>query len=53
MCFSNELGLTFASSFAGMSELVKERPENPVEYLASYLLQHDPKKKTGMPTGGR
>mmetsp|Transcript_24219 Transcript_24219/g.43774 ORF Transcript_24219/g.43774 Transcript_24219/m.43774 type:complete len:142 (-) Transcript_24219:133-558(-) len=26
----------------GMSELVKERPQNPIEWLASYLLQHDP-----------
>jgi protein dpy-30 len=28
----------------GMSELVKERPANPVEWLASYLLQHDPQR---------
>jgi hypothetical protein len=27
-----------------MSELVKERPANPVEWLASYLLQHDPQR---------
>ena len=26
----------------GMSELVKERPPNPIEYLASYLIRHDP-----------
>eukprot|EP00978_Attheya_sp_CCMP212_P021080 scaffold61195_cov58-Attheya_sp.AAC.4 len=26
----------------GMSELVKERPQNPIEWLAAYLLQHDP-----------
>lgn len=26
----------------GMSELVKERPSNPVQFLASYLLRHDP-----------
>mmetsp|Transcript_4938 Transcript_4938/g.10262 ORF Transcript_4938/g.10262 Transcript_4938/m.10262 type:complete len:139 (-) Transcript_4938:262-678(-) len=26
----------------GMSELVKERPANPIEYLASYLIRHDP-----------
>jgi protein dpy-30 len=32
----------------GMSELVKERPANPVEYLAAYLLKHDPQKK-GVP----
>ena len=29
----------------GMSELVKERPANPVEWLAAYLLRHDPQKK--------
>ena len=29
----------------GMSELVKERPTNPVEWLAAYLLRHDPQKK--------
>ncbi|KAL7443721.1 hypothetical protein ACHAXM_009132 [Skeletonema potamos] len=29
----------------GMSELVKERPPNPVEWLAAYLLRHDPQKK--------
>jgi len=29
----------------GMSELVKERPESPVEWLAAYLLRHDPQKK--------
>lgn len=29
----------------GMSELVKERPPNPVEWLASYLLKNDPQKK--------
>ena len=27
-----------------MSELVKERPANPIEYLANYLLQHDPQR---------
>mmetsp|Transcript_297 Transcript_297/g.404 ORF Transcript_297/g.404 Transcript_297/m.404 type:complete len:141 (+) Transcript_297:71-493(+) len=26
----------------GMSELVKERPSNPVQWLASYLIRHDP-----------
>ena len=25
-----------------MSELVKERPANPIEYLASYLIRNDP-----------
>jgi len=29
----------------GMSELVKARPERPVEWLAQYLLDHDPQKK--------
>ena len=29
----------------GMSELVKERPANPIEYLASYLLKHDPQRQ--------
>ncbi len=24
----------------GMAELAKERPENPIEYLAHYLLKH-------------
>ncbi|GAX27006.1 protein dpy-30 [Fistulifera solaris] len=28
----------------GMSELVKERPANPIEYLANYLLKHDPQR---------
>ena len=28
----------------GMSELVKERPPNPIEWLASYLLRHNPQK---------
>ena len=27
----------------GMSALVKERPPNPVEWLAAYLLKHNPK----------
>ena len=27
-----------------MSELAKERPPNPVEWLASYLIQHDPQR---------
>ena len=31
----------------GMSEMVKERPPNPIEFLASYLLQHDPQRMTG------
>jgi Dpy-30 motif len=27
-----------------MSELVRERPANPIEFLASYLLAHDPQR---------
>jgi hypothetical protein len=34
-------------SFTGMSELVKERPSNPVEWLADYLLKHDPQRQGG------
>ena len=34
----------FAFSDLGMSELVKVRPENPVEWLASYLVKNDPQK---------
>eukprot|EP00568_Trieres_chinensis_P007947 CAMPEP_0183308184 /NCGR_PEP_ID=MMETSP0160_2-20130417/20330_1 /TAXON_ID=2839 ORGANISM="Odontella Sinensis, Strain Grunow 1884" /NCGR_SAMPLE_ID=MMETSP0160_2 /ASSEMBLY_ACC=CAM_ASM_000250 /LENGTH=166 /DNA_ID=CAMNT_0025471967 /DNA_START=58 /DNA_END=558 /DNA_ORIENTATION=- len=36
----------------GMSELVKERPHNPIEWLASYLLQHDPQKSNPAPAPG-
>ena len=28
----------------GLSALVKERPPNPTEFLATFLLQHDPQK---------
>jgi len=28
----------------GLSALVKERPANPVEYLATFLLQNNPQK---------
>merc|ERR1719506_2038234 len=28
----------------GLSALVKERPPNPVEYLANYLLKNNPQK---------
>ncbi len=28
----------------GMQAVVKERPENPVEFLAYYLLSHNPQK---------
>lgn len=31
-----------------MSELVKERPANPIEFLASYLLRNDP-QRAGLP----
>lgn len=30
----------------GMQALVKERPEDPVEYLAAFLLKNNPNKKT-------
>jgi hypothetical protein len=36
----------------GMSELAKERPPNPVEWLASYLIQHDP-QRSGASKGPR
>ena len=29
----------------GLSQLVKERPPNPVEYLAQYLLKNNPASK--------
>jgi len=29
----------------GMAELVKVRPDNPVEWLAQYLLNNNPNKK--------
>lgn len=35
-----------------MSELVKERPANPIEYLASYLIRHDP-QRAGAPANGQ
>ena len=28
----------------GMQELTKERPDDPVQYLAAYLIKHNPKK---------
>lgn len=31
----------------GLQALCKERPEDPVEYLAAYLLKHNPKQKKG------
>lgn len=32
---------------SGLQSLCKERPEDPIEYLANYLLQHNPKKGLG------
>eukprot|EP00283_Hemiselmis_rufescens_P019992 CAMPEP_0173440928 /NCGR_PEP_ID=MMETSP1357-20121228/23683_1 /TAXON_ID=77926 /ORGANISM="Hemiselmis rufescens, Strain PCC563" /LENGTH=96 /DNA_ID=CAMNT_0014406467 /DNA_START=36 /DNA_END=326 /DNA_ORIENTATION=- len=29
----------------GLSDLVKARPDDPVEYLAAYLMKHNPKNK--------
>ncbi|KAJ1490565.1 dpy-30 like protein [Baffinella frigidus] len=29
----------------GLSDLVKARPDDPVEYLAAYLVKHNPKSK--------
>ena len=34
----------FSFAPTGMAELVKERPANPIEYLASYLIRHDPQR---------
>jgi len=33
----------------GMSALVKERPPNPVEWLATYLLKHNPQQSVPPP----
>jgi protein dpy-30 len=42
--------LFFSSS--GMSELVQKRPANPIEFLAAYLLAHDPQRMAaGAPAG--
>lgn len=30
----------------GMSALVKERPPNPIEWLAAYLLKHNPQNQS-------
>jgi len=30
----------------GLTHLVKTRPDDPVEFLAAYLLKNNPKKKT-------
>jgi len=35
-----------------MSELVKERPANPIEFLASYLLRNDPQHAGQHPPNG-
>jgi protein dpy-30 len=33
----------------GLNELVKDRPAKPVQYLASYLLRHDPQGAAAAP----
>ena len=33
----------------GLAALVKERPDDPVEYLATYLLKNNPNKKEAEP----
>jgi protein dpy-30 len=35
----------------GMSQLVKDRPANPVEYLAHFLLKNNPMKESGTGNG--
>jgi len=35
----------------GMAVLVKERPDNPVEYLAAYLLQNNPQRDSSADGG--
>lgn len=37
----------------GLQVLCKERPENPVEFLAHYLLQHNPQKPGTSAAGGQ
>jgi hypothetical protein len=44
--FPNKTNIFINAQHTGMSELVKERPANPIEFLASYLLANDPQKKT-------
>ena len=34
----------------GMSQLVKERPPNPVEYLAAYLIKNNPQGPSTQPS---
>ncbi len=34
----------------GMQAVCKERPENPVEYLAYYLLSHNPQGSNAPPS---
>ena len=31
----------------GLTQLVKQRPEDPVEFLAAYMLKNNPKNKKG------
>ena len=33
----------------GLAALVKERPDDPIEYLAAYLLKNNPNKKEAEP----
>ncbi|KAL1528289.1 hypothetical protein AB1Y20_009646 [Prymnesium parvum] len=39
-----EAGAGYDDAEEGLSALVKERPENPVEFLAAFLLQNNPQK---------
>ena len=41
---STEVLLPPLSPSQGLSALVKERPANPVEFLAAYLMQNNPQK---------
>ena len=40
-------------TFLAIMELVKERLANPIEYLANYLLQHDPQRVTQVKSSGQ
>jgi Dpy-30 motif len=43
------VSITYLYPSIGMSELVKERPVNPIEFLAHYLLKNDPQRVAGGP----
>jgi len=43
----------FSTLLQGMSELVKERPANPIEYLANYLIKNDPQRMVNGAGGQR